>query len=619
MSSAYHNERAAPTSPIRSHNGSSQNDAVAANLPGFASAQELADAALPGLPASKSAMIRRADREGWTFIDRVGRGGGRLYRVTDLPADAQAALRERRLDEVGAAPVGRPKGSDFFTLNPDVAAVVEMYITQRNLSAPAVLKLLRQDFLHLPSKRSLQRFIARLEDERKVVIASIRDPDAYKGKYRLALGRADGNTDRAHQIWEIDTTPADVMTTDGRKAVLGLIDRWSRRVLFMVCESESAQSVRRLLITAITKWGVMPETVMTDQGSGFINGSIVSALDLLGIDHWPCPPGSPEKKPHVERVFGTMTRDLTELLDGFIGHNVAQAQKLRARARKQTGRAMIEASMSAAELQGALDAWVDGDYHIREHSELRMSPMRKWQSSPVAARAAPSADLLRMALSALVGPRTVGKRGIQWEGGRYWASGLVGWIGRQVMVRRVEDELGELLAFSPEGQFIDVAVNHERSGLSQAEFAAEARAQQAKWVRDQKADLRERTKGYTFEKARDSLLRRTAEEAGKLVHLPPPTQPHSTPAMDTLSEGAGSSVPQPRKRGRAASAQIITMTKTPAQKVREADAVLAAAETGQQVDQDELRRAQLYATTSEYRAQKMVTDHLAPASQSTSA
>jgi len=615
MKGAYHTPRKAPTSPVRSQLDPSQDGTVTGKLPGFVSAKELAAAALPGLPTTHSAIVRRAAADGWAYIDRVGRGGGRLYRVTDLPVDAQAALRDQRLDAVKAAPVGRPRGSDYFTQNPDVAAVVEMYITERCLSSTAVLKLLKEDFVHLPSKRSLQRFIARLEDERKVVIASVRDPDTYKGKYRLALGRADGNTDRAHQIWEIDTTPADVMTTDGRKMVLGLIDRWSRRVLFMVCESESAQSVRRLLTTAIARWGVMPEVVMTDQGSGFINGSIVSALELLGIEHWPCPPGSPEKKPHVERVFGTFTRDRAELFDGYLGHNVAEAQKLRARARKQTGRALIVPRMSAADLQAALDAWTDGEYHVREHSSLRMTPMAKWQSTPVPARAAPAGDVLRMALSALVGQRTVGKRGIQWQGGRYWAAGLAGWVGREVIVRRDEDDLGELLIFSPDGLFIDVAINHQRSGLSQEEFATQARAEQQRWVSEQKAELKARTRatGVTFEKARDKLLRREAEAAGKLAHLPPPTQPHSTPTIDTLAQGAAASVPQPEPRGPRTVAAVIPMPKSAAQKVREADAVIAAAAAGQDVDADELRRAQRYATSSEYRAHRAIADSLGAA------
>lgn len=619
MSGVYHNARAAEMSVCR---GLAHDGTVTAKLPGYVSARDLAAASLPGLPTTHSAIVRRAAADGWTYIDRVGRGGGRLYRTADLPAEAQQALSHRRISAARAAPIGRPSGTDYFSRNPDVAAAVELILTRRAraLSATIVMELLAEEFVRLPSLRSLQRFISRLEAERKVLLTAFRDPDAYKSKYRLALGRADANTDHAHQIWEIDTTPADVMTTDGRKMVLQVIDRWSRRARFMVCESESAQSVRRLLTTTITAWGVMPECVMTDQGSGFINASIVSALELLGIDHWPCPPGSPEKKPHVERLFGTFTRARAELFDGYIGHNVAEAQKLRARARADSGRPVIVARMSAADLQTALDAWVDGVYHLRDHGTLRMSPMRKWQSSPVPARAAPPADLLRMALSADVGVRTVGKRGIVWQHGRYWSPSLSAWVGRQVRVRRDEDELGELLIFTPDGLFIDIAVNAGRSGLSEAEFAIEAKAAQAQWLREQRADLKARTRDFSFERARDARLRRDAEEAGKLAHFPTPTVPHATPTLDTLADARATAAPLPAQPATRPVAAILPLPQSPAARMREADALIARAAAGEPVDADALRRARLYVTTSEYRAQRMVADHLAaPSSQSTSA
>jgi transposase InsO family protein len=619
MKAAYHNATPAPTSSHCSLSGTSQDGTLTGKVPGYVSADELATAALPELPSTKRGINKRAASEGWRYIDRVGRGGGRLYRVLDLPEAARNELTARFLRDIPSAPVGRPKGSDYFTLNPDVAAAVESLIAGRRIPAREVMNLLTTQFVALPSRRSLQRFMAKVEEEKQALIASFRDPDAYKGKYRVALGRADADTTRAHQCWELDTTKADVMTAGGRKMILGLIDRWSRRANFMVVPSESGQAVRRFLIATIRKWGVMPEAVMTDNGSGFINQSIRSALDTLGIEHRICPPGSPEKKPHVERLFGTFTRERAELLSGYIGHSVADAQALRAKARKETGRAVIVPTMTPEELQTVLDAWVDGVYHIREHGSLRMSPMRKWQSSPAPARAAASEDVLRLALSALVGQRNVGKRGVQWKGGRYWSTALAPWVGRDVIVRRDEDDLGQLFIFAPTGEFIDIAVDHGRSGLSEAEFATAARQDQDRYMRQARADLRARAKGFSFEKARDAVLRSDAEAAGKLVNFPPITEPHSTPTIASLADAATTAAPAPAPRGRGAPAAVIPMPKAPAQKVREADAIIARADAGEQVDADELRRARLYATTSEYRAQRMVAEHLASPAQSTSA
>lgn len=616
MTRAYHNPSVPPMSAVRSLLGPIQDSdgAQLSAVPGYVSAVELADAALPGLPTSRRRVDARAAAENWAFIDRAGRGGGRLYRVADLPAAAQQALFDRRVAAITSAPVGRPRGSDFFTLNPSIASAVESILASRRLAAPRVMELLATQFAGLPSPRTLQRFIARVEGEKRALIASMRDPDTFKSRHRIAMGRADADVTRANECWELDTTVADVVTAEGgRKMILGLIDRWSRRANFKVVDSESGQSVRRFLIDTIRAWGVMPESVMTDNGSGFINQSIRSALDIMGIEHRICPPGSPEKKPHIERLFGTFTRERAELLAGYVGHNVAEAQQLRARAKKETGRALIIPTMAAAELQTILSAWLDGVYHLRDHSSLRMPPMRKWQSSPAPSRSAPSENVLRLALSALVGQRKVGKRGIVWNQGRYWSPVLAAWMDRDVMVRRDEDELGELFIFSPDGEFLDIAVNRERSGLSEAEFARAAAKQQSQYMNEARADLRAKQRGFSIEKARDALLCRDAELAGKVTALPVRTTDHSSVGLDSLTAAiapsAAAAAPLP---GRVTPPATVTqLPVSPAQRMRDADAIIARAAGGEPVDDAELQRAERYTATSEYRAARMVADHAA--------
>ncbi len=68
------------------------------------SAQELADAGLPGVPTTKKGVLNLVDREGWTQVrKRAGRGGGVEYHVSHLPEAAQAALQ---------ADVGRQASKD---------------------------------------------------------------------------------------------------------------------------------------------------------------------------------------------------------------------------------------------------------------------------------------------------------------------------------------------------------------------------------------------------------------------------------------------------------------------------------------------------------------------------
>jgi putative transposase len=573
-------------------------------------AREIADLRLAGLPTTERGIQKRADAEGWNSKPRAGLGGGKVYAVLGLPDAARDDFMARRADALPEAPrsVGRPKGSGFFDRYPAMAEAVEAYIASRTISARNLLKLLDDDgFPELPTSRTLQRFVADLEERQKVVFTALRDPDRYKSAYKPALGRMDATVTYAHEMWEIDTTKADVICTDGRKHVLGIIDRWSRRTRFLVVESESAQSVRSMLVTTIMTWGVMPAILKTDNGSGFINKTMETALPYLGIKLDPCLPGTPEDKPHVERVFGTFNRERASMLEGFVGHNVAQAQKLRARAKKETGRAEIVAGISGARLQEILDAWVDGEYHQRTHSTLKMSPMEKWQRSPQPPRAAASERELKLALSAYVGTATIGKRGVRWKNGRYWSPRFVELMGQPVYLRRDEDDLGALFIFDGDDNYIDTAVNWERSGLSEQEFAMAAERQARAWLGEAKADIRRKQKDHSFEKARDNMLRREAEQAGKLIHLPPPTVQSITATMASITaQPAAAPVDQARIADVMQKTEAAAPARTVTQKVAEADAVLAATQRGEQVDPDTLRRANIYAKCSEYRAHKML-------------
>lgn len=586
-------------------------------------ARELATLKLPGLPTTERGIQLLAERQGWEAVRREGRGGGRLYAVADLPEDAQLELAERaRREAIFRAPakasndvlrsVGRPKGTDFFTRNPAVGEAVMVILASQRLSATAVMALLQSEFPELPSLRTLKRFIKYVEDTRPAILAASRDPDRFKSHYRVSLGRADGGVTRAHEIWELDTTKADVVTLEGRRMVLGVIDRFSRRARFLVAPSESGQSVRQILIDTIVAWGVVPETIVVDNGSGYINQSIVSACELLGIEHRPCPPGSPEKKPFVERLFGTFTRDRAELLDGYTGHSVADAQALRARAKKETGRALVVPKMTEGELQAILDNWTAGVYEARVHSGIGTSPLQKALMSPVPARAAPARELLVQALSAFVGNLMVGKRGLQWKRGRYWCPELVPFVGQPLHVRRDENDLGQLLAFDGEGHFIGAAINHERAGLSEQAFAEAARLDQARWMKAQRKELTSAKRNFSIEKARDAILRRDAEAAGKLVSLPQPTRPHETRTLASMAPQSTAPIVE-----HARVAQLMTpkapIERVPvSQKVSEADAIIAAAHRGETIDDGELRAARLYAASSEYKAEKLLSAHFAP-------
>lgn len=65
----------------------------------FYTAAEIADLKLPGLPTTDRAIQIKAKQEDWSFIDRKGRGGGKLYAIDALPERARQALTRRSLNQ----------------------------------------------------------------------------------------------------------------------------------------------------------------------------------------------------------------------------------------------------------------------------------------------------------------------------------------------------------------------------------------------------------------------------------------------------------------------------------------------------------------------------------------
>ena len=576
--------------------------------PAFMTAREMAELGLPDMPATKSGVQKLRQRQGWHTQNQ---GGSALIAVNSLPDHIKTAIAARyahinaalkpRPAEAAKPGRGRPRGTNYFTRNPRVADAVIACLAEHDYAATTVIEMLADKFTPLPDLRVLQRYIARIEVEKVTLLTALRNPDRAKSAHMLALGRMDGDAPYAHHSWELDTTKVDVMMAGGRKMILGVIDRYSRRNRFLVADSESAQSVRKLLFKAFMAWGAIPARIIIDNGSGYINATVKTICALLGIEMKICPPGSPEKKPFVERQFGTFMRQRAVVLEGFTGHNVAQAQQLRARARKVTGRAEILGTLTPDQLQDILDNWVIGKYEVSRHSGIGMSPIMKAMQSPPGARGLPPIDRLKQVLTAFVGNRQIGKKGLRWNGASYWCAELAGWIGRSVHVRRDEDELGVLLVFDGEGRFIGEAVNHERSGLSEREFAMAGRSHQRALDKLQKAERRALQRAFSPEEARLAILRRDAESAGKLVTLPVAPAPRSVEqpanggfnrASPPLHSATILALPAPKAAGDVAT------------RAARSEQLITAHAEGHDVDPNALALAQAFVTGTTYRAFK---------------
>ncbi len=294
-----------------------------------------------------------------------------------------------------------------------------------HLTAPHVKRVLEARYGEAPSRRALQRWLQawRADPANARALSAVSDPDGHRSRRGPALGNREAGVDAPNALWELDSTPADVLCTDGRHVIVGAIDVWSRRTKVLVVPVSRAVAICALLRRCLIDWGVAG-TVRTDEGKDYTSKHLTRVLADLGIVHDVCPPYTPEAKPFIERFFGTLTRDLFAHLPGFTGHSVADRKKIEAKKsfaqrRGRDERETFDIQLTGAELQRKCDQWCDAVYGRREHGTTGESPfarMAGW-TSPLRQIADPRLlDALLAEPAVEGGRRTIGKNGItiQW-------------------------------------------------------------------------------------------------------------------------------------------------------------------------------------------------------------
>ena len=269
------------------------------------------------------------------------------------------------------------KGTGKIDSDPEMKAfVLGMLHDHPHTGADKVIKGMRARFKdrELPSFRTVQRWLKEWKEDNAQLFAAVTNPDAWRSKYKAAGGNASERIVRLNQRWEFDSTKADLLLADGyRHVIVGVIDVYSRRMKLLVSRTSAAAAVSSLTRRALLDWGPCEEAG-TDNGSDYISQHMRRVFLGLGIVHDIAPPFTPEHKPFIERHFGTFNHDMMELLDGFIGHNVAERKDIEAR-RSFAQRLMktgetVEIRMTAEELQDFCDQWTDNIHAHNPHSGL---------------------------------------------------------------------------------------------------------------------------------------------------------------------------------------------------------------------------------------------------------
>lgn len=469
----------------------------------------------------------------------------------------EAAYKDSGLS--GLAPTyGNRAGSGLMDSDQDLRDfVLGLLVQAPHTSSATLMSGLRARFpgRQLPHYRTVSKWLAKWKADNAQLFLKVVNPDAWRSKYKSASGSQSEGIIRLNQVWELDSTPADLLLTDNyRHKIIGCIDVYPRRVTLHVSRQSTAAAVASCLRKSITAWGV-PETVRIDNGADYISKHMRRVYDGLGIETDICPPFTPECKPHIERFFKSFSHDLLELLPGFVGHNVAERKDIEARksfadrlCRKDE---VVELRITPEELQKFCDEWCENVYQHRPHGGLNgKTPFEVAAANTLPIRRIENERALDILLLPTDGDglRTVTKKGLRIGNAIYIAACLGGLEGQQVRVLFDEADAGRVYVFEAEaGTYIGVAENPDLTGVSRTDIAQARKARQAKVLTEGVKALRKASRGITPQQVAAEIMRHKAIEAGKLVALPQASEPYTSDALEQAAIAVRmDQAPQPR-------------------------------------------------------------------------
>jgi transposase InsO family protein len=180
-----------------------------------------------------------------------------------------------------------------------------------------------------------------------------------------------------HGLWHLDFHEGSraILTVDGewkKPQVLGIMDDRSRLCCHLQWYwSETAEDLVHGLSQAFHKRG-LPRALLTDNGAAMLAAETTEGLERLGIVHHTTLPYSPEQNGKQESFWGQVEGRLLPMLEG-------------------------EPALTLELLNTASQAWIEHEYHQKEHSEIKETPLKRYLRGPSVGRESPNSDALRRA------------------------------------------------------------------------------------------------------------------------------------------------------------------------------------------------------------------------------
>jgi transposase InsO family protein len=178
-----------------------------------------------------------------------------------------------------------------------------------------------------------------------------------------------------HGLWHLDFHEGSraILTPSGewkKPRLLGILDDRSRLCCHLQWYlDETAEALIHGLSQAFQKRG-LPRALLTDNGAAMLAAETTEGLERLGVLHHTTLPYSPEQNGKQESFWGQIEGRLLPMLEG-------------------------EQALTLELLNTASQAWVEHEYHRKDHSEIKETPLTRYLRGPAVGRECPSSDVLR--------------------------------------------------------------------------------------------------------------------------------------------------------------------------------------------------------------------------------
>ena len=348
---------------------------------------------------------------------------------------------------------------------PDVLARLKALSLKKHRAAAVVHDMLAEEFPgRVPSYDTVLRHVKAVRAEyAEEMLFMHKGATAHRHATLTGLGRSDAKAKHPNHMWEIDGSPADVVDEGGvRRKVIGIVDIYTRRYLFRLHVDASALRVAQTLRAAILKWG-LPDVLIMDNGKDYQAKRIQTMCEELGIHVITNPPFSPEKKPHVERSFRTLSRRVFKELTGSTGHDLNSRPEV------------IVPRYGMDKIQEIIDTWTENYWHERP---LKLSGKFGKRPRELAGERAPNMVADERVLDVLlgdVGTRKIRQGFINYRARKYFHDRLLTLDAfSEVQLREDAADVGRIFVFV-DGRYFCTALDLAHLGLTPEEFTLRQR------------------------------------------------------------------------------------------------------------------------------------------------